>query len=78
VTWKSGETSLFAYTLTVPTDVCPSRTGYTKSIEGVYSGQVTGGTARGLVGGTYSGTFCAYQAVSTGVMAVFPLGPQRL
>jgi hypothetical protein len=76
VLWKSGRTSFLRFTFAYPTNDCPIRAGYTKFIKVTYSGTVTGGTAKGLVGGSYSGTVCGYQVTGTGALAGFPVGPQ--
>ncbi len=66
VKWKTGKTSVSTYSYKNGSDAsCPAVSGYTKDLLENVTGKVTGGTATGLVGGSYKATVCVYKKGST-------------
>jgi hypothetical protein len=66
VKWKTGKTSVSTYSYKKGSDAsCPAVSGYTKDLLENVTGKVTGGTATGLVGGSYKATVCVYKKGST-------------
>lgn len=62
IKWTDGKTTVetFTYKVVTPTK-CPSVAGQTVDLEVSEAGSVTGGTAKGLIGGKLSGKVCIYE-----------------
>ena len=65
ITWSNKKTTTTKYTIKAGSDAaCPTVANYTKDLLENSSGTVTGGTAKGLIGGKYKGTICVYKLTS--------------
>ena len=76
VIWKTGKTSYFHWSVSFPAHACAAKAGYGTGQAQHRSGSDYGGTAKLLIGGTFSGSYCLYQSGSNAL--VIGYGVQRL
>jgi hypothetical protein len=62
VIWKTGKTSYFHWSVSFPTHTCATKAGFGTGQAQHRSGSDYGGTAKALIGGAFSGSYCLYQS----------------